>query len=108
MTDGYSHQDWEPVVLKKHIQKKQQNNLPGSKLMKNLSEDGEIPQLKKMSKEQSNAIIAARNAKQLTQKDLANKLNFDISIIKDYESGNVNNFNKTIYNRIMRVLGTKV
>lgn len=107
---GYDHQDWTPVVIRSsrvaNVAKQTVQNPSGTKEFHKLNED-DIPVLNKMTREQATALSQARSAKGLSQKDLAKALNMDISIIKDYESCNVKNFKKGVYNKIMTRLGVK-
>jgi len=108
---SYEHQDWEPVIF----QKKESNsgkanayqNAPGTKRKNELLSD-DIPTLNVISKEQSMAIIQARNAKGISQKELAQKMGVNVSIIQEYENGKVKSFNKSFLARIMKVLGAKL
>ena len=53
------------------------------------------------------AIQQARNAKQMTQKQLATQMNLPVSIIINYENGKAVPNNRFIAN-LERVLGTKL
>lgn len=99
-------QDWEEVVWKKPTKKSKSaaGSPTVSKEIRNLEED-DIPVLNKISIEQRQQLIEARNAKNFTQKDLAKLINIDSSIINSYENGTVANFNKVFYKKLMRVLG---
>lgn len=102
-----SYQDWEPVVFNKTIKKSTNTfNPAGTKEFIELNQD-DIPKINYVSKEQSQVIIEARNLKKLTQKELAQLCNLDISIIKNYETQKCP-FNKQIYNKILRVLNIKL
>jgi ribosome-binding protein aMBF1 (putative translation factor) len=106
----YSHQDWEPVVIRSSEKKTREpitQNTPGTKNFRRLCED-DIPSLVQISREQSIALVEARNSKKMTQKELAKKMNIDESIIQQYENGKIKNFNKRLYNTIMRNLGVKI
>jgi ribosome-binding protein aMBF1 (putative translation factor) len=107
MQSGPIHQDWEPVVFKKKDKKQssQQFNLPGTKKLRELEED-DVPKVQYVSKEQAQTIIEARNAKKITQNDLAKLCNLNVSIIKDFESQKVP-FNKQLYSRLLNILGIK-
>jgi putative transcription factor len=54
------------------------------------------------------AIQQARQAKQMTQKDLATKINEKQSIINEYESGKAINPNQQILGKMERALGVKL
>ena len=98
------HQDWETVVFKKKSNKQQQ---PQPKSSSSAAGDDAVKKTKYISKETSLAIISARCSKQMTQKDLAQKCNFDISIITNIEKG-VSVYNATHVNRIQTVLGAVI
>jgi ribosome-binding protein aMBF1 (putative translation factor) len=108
---AYDFQDWTPVVIRNSQvaknAKQQKQNLAGTKEFIKLNED-EVPKLNKMTPEQSRILREARNAKGLSQVDLAKSLNINVSIIKDYENGTVAKFNKTSYNSLLRKLGVQV
>lgn len=103
-----NHQDWETVVFKKKSDKQPQQQQKTSSLSSvgiyNVANDDVVKKTKYISKETSLAIISARCSKQMTQKDLAQKCNFDISIITNIEKG-VSVYNPTHVNRIQSVLG---
>lgn len=108
---SYEHQDWEPVVFKKDGSNNGKGNIhqnaAGTKRKNELLSD-DIPTLNVITKQQSMAIIQARNAKGISQKDLAQKMGVNVSIIQEYENGKVKSFNKSFLAKIMRVLGTKL
>ncbi|KAI8825305.1 uncharacterized protein EV422DRAFT_518330 [Fimicolochytrium jonesii] len=54
------------------------------------------------------AIQQARQAKNLTQKDLATKINEKATIINEYETGRAANPNQQILGKMERVLGVKL
>ena len=106
----YHHQDWEPVTIHSSKSKKRESrpqNRPGTKNFQRLCED-DIPQLNTITKEQSIALLETRNSQKLSQKDLARKLNIDVSTVQQYENGKIKNFNKRLYTTMMRNLGVKV
>lgn len=98
------YQDWEPVVLRKP----NKNVYNGNSKPKPIEENGEMPEkLKTYSKELSIALQTARQAKKLTQADLAKKFNIQPSIINDIENGKAI-YNKKTYSSLMRSLGVDV
>ncbi|KAJ3104362.1 Endothelial differentiation- factor 1 [Phlyctochytrium planicorne] len=54
------------------------------------------------------AIQQARAAKQLTQKDLATKINEKQTVVNEYESGKAANPNQQVLAKMERVLGVKL
>lgn len=56
----------------------------------------------------SKAIQQARQAKGLTQKDLATKINEKPSVVNDYEGGKALNPNQQILMKLERALGVKL
>ncbi|KAJ3307833.1 multiprotein-bridging factor 1 [Blyttiomyces sp. JEL0837] len=54
------------------------------------------------------AIQQARQAKNLTQKDLATKINEKQTVVNEYESGKATNPNQQILGKMERVLGVKL
>lgn len=72
------------------------------------TEDGEeVVQSKKMSSTTTQAIMQARAAKNLTQKELATKCNLDVKIISDCEKVGTK-YNWEHVNKIAKVLGVKI
>jgi len=99
------YQDWEPVTIKNknsYINKDIQHHAGFKEYNKLIIDD--IPKLTKISLKYSQAIISGRNANKLTQKQLANKMCIQDSIIKDYENGKIVNFNINLFKKILRVL----
>ena len=86
------HQNWNTIYItkpnKNSTQKKPyiHNN---EKKIENDIENGNM-KTKKVSKNQSLSIQQKRLSKNLTQKELANKLNIPIKILNDIESGKGN------------------
>lgn len=107
---GYSHQDWEPVVIRSsktaQISKQTHQNPAGTKEFKKLNGD-DIHILNKMTREQAQALQQARAAKGLKQKQLASSMSVDVSIIQKYENCTIDNFQKNFYNKMMTFLGVK-
>lgn len=94
-------QDWEPVVLRKQTKKIQYNNNKS----KIIEDDGEMPEpIQKYPVELITALKSARQAKGITQIELAKKLNIPSSIINDIEN-NKSPYNRTIYSKLMKTLG---
>ena len=89
------HQDWSTIIINK---KEKTNNIPKvshekqkqNKIEKKI-EECDLKH-KKIDNDLRVKIIQTRNSKGLNQKQLANKVNFPVSVISDIESG------KAIYN----------
>ena len=80
-----SGQDWNPIILKKTTHK-----INNSQNKKNTNND-DIDYEKKPTVSLSNSLLIqkSRTEKQMSQKDLAKKLNIDSKIIQLYESGKI-------------------
>lgn len=109
---GYDCQDWEPVVIhsKTHNQlaRQQRQNAPGTKRMNELNEGGGIPEPKRITHEQKQALMDARNAKGISMADLAKLVPYlDVKTIQQYENGSTTDFRLPLYNKMMRALGVK-
>jgi len=112
---GYiSFQDLSPVVLTKH-KKNNNNNITKSKSSSNIhlhkpvfDEDGEIAKVVKYTQSQIDAIIVARNAQNLNQLQLAQKIRGDLKAgyIANIENGKTP-YNQVAYRRICKVLNIK-
>jgi ribosome-binding protein aMBF1 (putative translation factor) len=63
---------------------------------------------KYVAKATSDAVRTARCEKKLTQKELAQKCNMDVSIIAEIERGGNCVYNATHVNKIQSVLGVKI
>lgn len=63
---------------------------------------------KYIAKATSDAVRTARCEKKLTQKELAQKCNMDVSIIAEIERGGTCVYNATHVNKIQSVLGVKI
>lgn len=95
-------QDWTPVILRKNKVKQQIQNAPGFKKRQNiLSDEPEAPKI--LGRDAGHQIMQARNAKCLTQIDLARQLNLQANLIRDYECGNI-----VPDKRILRQIGQKL
>ncbi len=108
-------QDWKPVNIgngkakQAEIQAKKPVFIPGAGQPKiTTTEDGEeIVQSKKMTSTTTQAIMQARTAKNLTQKELATKCSLDVKIISDCEKIGTK-YNWEHVNKIAKVLGVKI
>lgn len=109
------HQDWTPVVFKKsdnNKSKEEKSTVATSSSLSSVgvykaSGDEDTKKTKYISKNTSQAITNARCEKKMTQKELAQKCNMDVSIINEIERG-VCVYNATHVNKIQSVLGVKI
>ena len=119
-----SHQDWTPVVFNKKTDNNKNNNKKGcekenptttsssSSSLSNVgvykaASDDDVKKTKYVLKTTSQAIMSARAEKKMTQKELAQKCNMDVSIINEIERGTCV-YNATHLNKIQSVLGVKI
>ena len=116
-----SHQDWTPVVFgsnKSHDNKNdnkkgcEKEKATSSSSLSNVgvykaTSDDDVKKTKYVSKTTSQAIMSARTEKKMTQKELAQKCNMDVSIINEIERGTCV-YNATHVNKIQSVLGVKI
>ena len=70
--------------------------------------DDNAKKTKYVAKATSDAIRNARCEKKLTQKELAQKCNMDVSIVSEIERGGTCVYNATNVNKIQSVLGVKI
>jgi ribosome-binding protein aMBF1 (putative translation factor) len=106
------HQDWEPVIFNKKSAEKKTTPATTQKTSSSLASvgiyaaasDDDVKKTKYVSKKTSLAVSAARCEKKMTQKELAQKCNFDVSIVAEIERGTCV-YNPTHVNKIQSVLG---
>lgn len=104
------YQDWDDVNIgngNKNKQCKQvspNNTVKAHEIRKIEEETGMMPKIVYASHELIVILQNARIAKGLSQKDLAKKLNMDVSLIANIEA-NKSPFNKNLYCKIVRTLG---
>lgn len=111
---GYAHQDWKPIVFGSSKKTKSKETVTvakqsGAKQNKNatlrkMDDPDYVPQ--KIPRDLQIQIIQARQAKKMTQKQLAIQCNLHESIIKSYENGDVV-ANQQILNKIGKALGKR-
>ena len=107
------HQDWTPVLFKKSDsnnkskEEKSTTSSLSSVGVYKASGDDDVKKTKYISKNTSQAITNARCEKKMTQKELAQKCNMEVSIINEIERG-VCVYNATHVNKIQTVLGVKI
>jgi putative transcription factor len=112
-----SHQDWTHVVFNKKSNDGKDTGKPTSSLSSSSSlsnvgvykaaSDDDVKKTKYVLKTTSQAIMSARAEKKMTQKELAQKCNMDVSIINEIERGTCV-YNATHLNKIQSVLGVKI
>ena len=92
------HQDWSTIIINKKnkdTNKEKSTRISDEAQKQNMIEkkvdEGDLKH-KKIENDLRVKIIQTRNSKGLNQKQLANKVNFPVSVISDIESG------KAIYN----------
>ena len=119
---GFDHQDWNTVVLRKSSKqlkkqnlnknndKKVSNKKPNSNKLESkkiVADDGEVNAPDKISHSLRIQIQQARNARGWTQKELATQLQLPITTIRDYENGKAIP-NGALISKIGRKLGVKL
>ena len=70
--------------------------------------DDDMKKTKYIAKVTSDAVRTARCEKKLTQKELAQKCNMDVSIVAEIERGSNCVYNATHVNKIQTILGVKI
>lgn len=99
-----NHQDFVPIVLnKKSKTKHTAKRKIKTPVIKINPDTEEMPKLPVISKELAHSIKMARNAKGLSQKELAVKINENLNVVSDYESGK-GIINRKILRKIKKVL----
>jgi ribosome-binding protein aMBF1 (putative translation factor) len=106
-------QDWTPVSLSKNrpatvgiaLASSSANNSASASAS---ATDDTTKKTKYVAKATSDTIRQTRCDKKLTQKELAQKCNMDVSIIAEIERGGNCVYNATHVNKIQSVLGVKI
>ena len=104
-------QDWTPVSLSKNRPATVGGTAPASlsaSASASTAADDIPKKTKYIAKATSDTIRQARCDKKLTQKELAQKCNMDVSIIAEIERGGNCVYNATHVNKIQSVLGVKI
>ena len=106
------HQDWETVILSKERKYtpqeiKDYEEKQKEKLEKKKAKDNEIKVPPKVNFELKKAIMQARLAKKMSQKDLATRLNVTVNTIAGYENGKIVPNNPFIV-KMERILNVKL
>ena len=103
------HQDWKSIIIRKSKPKSVSHTItkvsdPNHKLDKKI-EEGNLEHAK-ITIELRKSIQQGRQSMNITQKQLANKINLPVSVVNDIESGRAI-YNHTQINKIKRVLKIK-
>jgi ribosome-binding protein aMBF1 (putative translation factor) len=104
-------QDWTPVSLSKNrpaAPASAASPAPAATAAATAAADDIPKKTKYIAKATSDTIRQARCDKKLTQKELAQKCNMDVSIIAEIERGGNCVYNPTHVNKIQSVLGVKI
>ena len=112
-------QDWEPVVFKKNPSQLSKADAKRKGLTKTVKRTADNSQLHKVENETETfkidkvdlnvgkQIQQARCAKKMTQKQLAQAINCQASVITELESGKAK-YNPAIINKVKRALGISI
>ena len=98
-----SHQDFKSIVLKKFVKRSTPKKIVKKSPKVNVDKE-EIPKIKIIDFEFAGKMQKARMGKNMTQKDLALKVNEKNSVIADYEAGR-GHYDSRVVSKICRVLG---
>jgi ribosome-binding protein aMBF1 (putative translation factor) len=110
-------QDWTPITLGKtknanekntHASSSSSASSASSAAATTTTADDTTKKTKYVAKATSDTIRQTRCDKKLTQKELAQKCNMDVSIIAEIERGGNCVYNATHVNKIQSVLGVKI
>ena len=113
------HQDWKPVVWAKKPDKKKNvkkgsvavantnKNFQGQGTGKKIKDDDEIKRIPTVGMAIGKQIAQARNAKKMTQKQLAQAINCQVSVITELENGKAK-YNPAVINKVKRALGISI
>lgn len=120
MSSDINHQDWQPVVFKKKVDKtvtnknlrngsfdtrKKQN--PNLQKFAKIDAETETFKVKKVSKKVGQEIQKGRLAKKLNQKQLAQAINVTPKVINEFESGKAQP-NEAVKRKIANYLKIKI
>ena len=105
------YQDWNEVSIGNGGKKKQQSkevnpyNTAKARAIREVEEETSMmPKLVSTPQELIIILKQTREAKGLTQQDLAQKLSMNVSIVNNFEAGKTP-FNKNLYCKMLRVMG---
>lgn len=96
------YQDWETVTIGNGSAKKRAQAIQSQR--PKIQEDDEIPIQVKWTTELVEALKQLRQAKGITQVDLAKKMNLPANTFKDIENYS-SQYNPTLYKKAFRILG---
>ena len=96
------YQDWENVTIGNGCAKKKAQAIQSQR--PKIQEDDEIPIQVKWTTELVEALKQLRQAKGITQVDLAKKMNLPANTFKDIENYS-SQYNPTLYKKAFRILG---
>ena len=109
-------QEWDPMILNKKTKSDKSKDASSSNTVKysdeahrlrKIENNDEAQPIAKVSHNLRLEIQKARTAKKLSQKQLANLINQQESVVKDYESGKAIPDNNII-NKLSKALGVKL
>ena len=104
----FDHQDWKQIVIKKKSKKEKKKNNKNQEYnkIKKLENQADTDQLQHNTytpEFRKHMILHRTSVLNMTQKQLANRLNISEKVIKDIECGNAI-YNASNYNKIKRLL----
>jgi ribosome-binding protein aMBF1 (putative translation factor) len=90
--NGFSHQDWDKIIIKRTPKKNHTSNVKPqitheAKQLKNIENSSEIGKLKHIQLEDRQTMISMRVAKGLKQDQIAQALSMPHNLYKDIENG---------------------
>lgn len=99
------HQDWDTVIFRKHV-KPTETARPSLEPahVRSLKDDTEAFAVKHFESEYIKRVLKGRIDRKWSQKDLAQRLNVDVSIIQKLEQGKAV-YDGNLKNKINRLLG---
>jgi len=96
------YQDWTPVVIGNGGAKKRAQTIQSQK--PRIVEDEELPVMVKWTTELVEALKQLRQAKGITQIELAKKMNLPVNTFRDIENYS-SSYNPNLYKKAYRLLG---
>jgi ribosome-binding protein aMBF1 (putative translation factor) len=98
------HQDWEPVILKKRPPPAKPKQPTYTDQQSKKLESDEINEIKYFDREFCQKVQKARLERKLTQKQLANQMNYREEVIKELEQGKLK-YDPQLKVKLMRFFG---